>query len=479
MSISIKGGLSVNVEDVDSNNNLKSNTSIVLSASGYVVSTIEPDNGITTGVYFRKTSDVSQNYRLRVGIDKLIFQDTFNHGVLNNAKYLASATTQTITVANGYLNLNANNTVAAPGPVSLINTFRTFPIFNQYPIYFDVQAMFSAPLQNNNIIEFGLGYATSTNGPVDGIFFRASAGTLNAVVNYNGFETVATNVFVPSSGVCYHYLITVGQNYCEFWVDDILKANLKISSGSSCQSNSLPILLRNYNTGGTVPTAIQLNIAQMAVTLGDMDSGKDWATLMATNGQSSINSPDGQAGYTTGTSTSNFASNAAPTTAVGTNTTAAYDTLGGAFALNASAGTEIDYMIFDYLNPVGSAIIPGKTLIITGLKIDSCSVGATGGVTPTLLQWTIGVGSTTGLLTEVDSITSGTRAPRRLNLGTQSIAGSAAIGANCDRNIDCVFSTPLMVEAGTHCSIILKVPVGLATASQIIRGFVEINGYFE
>jgi hypothetical protein len=38
---------------------------------------------------------------------------------------------------------------------------------------------------------------------------------------------------------------------------------------------------------------------------------------------------------------------------------------------------------------------------------------------------------------------------------------------------------PLYVAAGTFVHVILRMPVGTATASQIIRGLVMINGYFE
>lgn len=481
MSIVIKGGLSVNLEDVDINNNLEVNFPSSLSATGYVVSVIEPDDGTVTGSRLRKTSDVSQFFRTRIGTDKIVWNDIFNHGVLNNTKYTVNTTTQTVTVANGFLNLNANNITASPGPVSKVQTFKTFSLFNQYPTYFDIQASFSAPLQNNSIIEFGFGLATGTAAPTDGIFFRMSGGTLNAVINYNGSETGATNIFIPNSATSYHYLIVAGQNKCEFWVDDVLMANVAVPtfSGASSISNSLPILLRNYNPGGTIATPIQLNIAQMAVSLGDMDGGKDWKTTMVTNGQSSISSPDGQVAVVTGTSTANIVDSTTPVLAVATNTTAGYTTLGGQFAFNASAGTENDYIAFAYQNPVASASIPGKNLIITGVKIDSGVSGATAGANPTLLQWTIGVGGTNVSLLEVDSVTAGTRAPRRANLGTQVIAAAAVVGANCDRNIDCEFITPLMVEPGTYCHIILKVPFGLATANEIIRGQVEINGYFE
>jgi hypothetical protein len=38
---------------------------------------------------------------------------------------------------------------------------------------------------------------------------------------------------------------------------------------------------------------------------------------------------------------------------------------------------------------------------------------------------------------------------------------------------------PLYVAAGTFAHVILRMPVATATASQIIRGLVMINGYFE
>ena len=479
MSVSIKGGLSVNLLDVDSLNNSKINLSNNITGNGYTTAIIEPDPGTIIGSRLRKTLDVSQNFRVRVGTDKIVWQDTFNHSVLNNNKYNATTTTQTISVNNGVLSLNSNNIVSSPGPFSLVNTFKTFSIFNQYPTYFDIFASLSAPPQSNSIIEFGFGLASGTNAPSDGVFFRVSGGTLNTVLNYNGFETGSTNVFVPVSGVSYHYLIVVRQNKCEFWVNDILVSNLQVYSGSSTVSNSLPILLRNYNSGGTVPNAIQLNVAQMAVSLGDMDGGKDWKTAMVTNAQSSIYAPDGQPAASTGMSTSYFVNSTTPTAIALSNTVPGYSTLGGMFAFAAPAGAETDYVLFAYQNPVGSASIPGKNLIITGLKIDSMVSGATAGANPTLLQWTIGVGGTNASLTEVDSVTVGTRATRRASLGTQVIAASAVVGQNCDRNIECEFSTPLMVEPGTYCHIILKIPFGLATSNETIRGIVEINGYFE
>lgn len=475
MSVIIRGGTSNALADVDVDGNLKVNLPTVLSGSGYASIVSEVDAGTATGERLQRQSDASQDYRTRVGIDKIIWQDTFNHTVLNTFKYIGVTSTQTVTLAGGFMNLNAGSSVAS-GAVSRVQTFRSFAVFNTFPLYLDFKLKFSAVLQANNVIEFGLGLAATTAAPTDGVFFRASGGQLNGVINNNGTEIVASNIYAPVANEVNHYLIVVGQDSVEFWVDDILRAvvDAPTSLGSPCQSNSLPLLMRNYNSS-VVTTAVQLNVAQIGITLGDMDSGKDWATTMATNGQSSISAPDGQAAALT----ANYANSAAPASATLSNTTAGYATLGGQFQFVAVAGAETDYALFAYLNPAASATIPGKVLVITGVRIDTFNMGATVATTPTTLQWAIAVGGTAVSLVTADSATAGTRAARRLLLGTQSLPVGTVVGGNCDRNIDVDFGAPLTVEPGSYCHIILKMPIGTATGSQIVRGVVMVNGYFE
>lgn len=475
MSVILKGGVSNVLADVDSNNNLKVNLPMVLSGAGYVLTAGEVDDGLVTGTKLIRQMDVSQDYRLRTGIDKILWQDTFNHTILNTSKYIGITSVSTVTLANGFLNLNAGNAVAATN-VARVQTHKTFSIFNTYPLYVDFKAKFTANLQANNVIEFGLGYATGVATPTDGVFFRAIGGQLYAVINNNGSETSVANVFVPVANTVYHYAITIGQDKSTFWVNDNIVATINTPSGlgSPCQSNALPLLLRNYNSG-IVPVAIQLNIAQLGITLGDMDSGKDWGTSMVTNGQSSISAPDGQAA----TYTANIVNSTGPVAASLSNTTAGYATLGGQFSFTSVAGAETDYALFAYLNPIGTSSIPGKTLIITGVKIDTIVTVNAISTTATVHQWSIGVGATAVSLATADSATAGTRAARRLGLGIQSMPIGTAAGNVSTPNIDVKFAAPLMVEPGTYCHIILKSPIATATASQVIRGMVSINGYWE
>lgn len=97
--------------------------------------------------------------------------------------------------------------------------------------------------------------------------------------------------------------------------------------------------------------------------------------------------------------------------------------------------------------------------------------------TPTVLQWALGVGSTAVSLATTEAAAA--RAPRRITLGTQAFPVGAAIGADAGKRIDVNLDAPVVVEPGTFLHIILKMPVGTATASQIIRGVVGINAYWE
>lgn len=95
MSVILKGGASNILADVDSNNNLKVNLPTILSGAGYASMVGEVDDGIVTGSKIVRPMDVSQDYRLRTGTDTILFQDTFNHGVINNAKYITATSGST------------------------------------------------------------------------------------------------------------------------------------------------------------------------------------------------------------------------------------------------------------------------------------------------------------------------------------------------------------------------------------------------
>ena len=97
--------------------------------------------------------------------------------------------------------------------------------------------------------------------------------------------------------------------------------------------------------------------------------------------------------------------------------------------------------------------------------------------TPSPINTTItDEGSTAVSLATADG--TATRARAVVPLGFQTFPIGAAIGAQATR-IDVNLDAPLVAEPGTFVHVILKMPIGSATASQVIRGICGINSYFE
>lgn len=173
----------------------------------------------------------------------------------------------------------------------------------------------------------------------------------------------------------------------------------------------------------------------------------------------------------------NHANSTSPSSATLSNTVAGYTTLGGRWQFAALAGAATDFALFAYQVPTG------YQLVIRGVAISSVNTGAANSITvPTILDWSLGVNASAVSLATADAAATsgvpGTWAPRRMPIGIQALPTSSLLGATFS---DLVrrFDTPVVVDSGRYLHIILQVPVGAATSSQVIRGDVLINGYFE
>lgn len=482
MSIEIKGGNSINEVNSVSYGNFSGLTVVTpssLNDVGYAILCGEVDDGSIIGTKTIRPFYVTQDFRTSNNLEKPIWQDSFPSSVINNSKYKLTTSAQTITSSNGFLNLNDGGSVAN-GTYSVFQTFKTFSLYTNFATYVNIKGKFSNTLQTNCIIEFGLGLAATSTAPTDAIFWRVSGGTMNAVVSKGVLETVSSNIQTPDADVVYDYLLAITDEYVEFWIDDVIVAKVTPPSttGTTSMSNAIPITIRNYNTG-SVPSAIQFQVGQIDILCGDMKSNKNWATTMSMRGQNSISLTDGQNSILTGMTSANIVNNSSPNLVTLDNVNAGYTTLGGEFTTIASAGTETDLVVFAYLNPIATSDIPGKTLVIQNVYINTYTSGATMSTSSTLLQWSLGLGGTSVSLLEEDSVTLGTRATRRIGLGCQTLSSTAAAGSVFTQPIRFESNTPLSVEAGTYLHVILKIPIGNATASLIYRGNVTINGYFE
>jgi hypothetical protein len=174
----------------------------------------------------------------------------------------------------------------------------------------------------------------------------------------------------------------------------------------------------------------------------------------------------------------NYANSAAPASATLSNSAAGYTTLGGQWQFVAVAGAETDYLLFSYLVPNGTATLPGRNYLITGVQIHSYNTVVAVGASATVMQWAIAVGNTAANLATSDVATSGSRAPRKYGLGVQVFPAAAAIGASAEP-INVQFASPLVCEPNSQIQLILKMPIALATATEIFRGIASVNGYWE
>lgn len=475
MSIILKSGDSNDLASVDANKRLKVNLPMAMSDAGYSVIAGESHDGASGEPRLIRAAKVSTDGRLRVGVDNIYWADTFNHTVVDVSAYQFVTNIATLAMTGGFLVFNSGNSVAA-GAVSRTQTYKTFPLHPAGSLEVLFRLRFAINPIANNICEFGLGFATLNTTPTDGVYFKLNtSGALVGVMNINGTETTTAPMPAPIANEVYYYRIVIDQDRVEFFIDGVLQGVILSPNTSAAISLSRwqPLLLRSYNAAA-VSSAQRMEVADVSVIARDLALNRLWATAMAGMEGGSYNNPRG-AGVG---QSANYVNSTAPVSAALSNTAAGYTTLGGQFQFAAVAGAETDYALFAFQVPAAAANGGNRNLVIRGIRIETFNMGAVSATTPTLLQWALGVGATAVSLATADSNTSGTRAPRRIPLGVQSIPIGTVIGDSVSP-IDVNLDAPLYVAAGTFAHVILRMPVGIATASQIIRGLVMINGYFE
>ena len=478
------GSNSAGLANVDAGYNLNVTLPLDLEYSGYARPMSEVDAGNVTGTARLLAAEVSEDYRTRSELDSLLDDHKFNEASQAFKKHKYINTTMTNTWG-GYLTTNSSNiTTTTTG--TLLQTYRHFPIFSAAQTYCYFKLQFTGTWAvTNTVIDIGLYTSGQTNPftPTDGVYFRADSSGLKLVANYNGIQQTSSAFkvssggadFIPALGESYDCILTVSDVGCVAWMDLkdgnglVVMARLSTpSSGVPLMAGSAPFTVRHAIFGGAASAVMNCKIAKYTVTNGGFATNRLWPTAMVGMGNSSVQS------YTAGLA--NYANSAAPTSASLANTTAGYTTLGGQWQFAAVAGAETDYALFAFQVPAATVSATGRNLIIRGVWIETFNMGAAVATTPTLLQWSLGVGSTAVSLATADA--AATRARAVVPLGVQSLPVGAAIGAAANR-IDINLDAPVVAEPSTFVHIILKMPVGTATASQIVRGVVGINGYFE
>lgn len=482
-------GLTGTAADVDANNQVKVTTNTDPTKAGSVRIFSENDPGTITGTADCKSPETSHDYRLRVGVDTVLDNETFNYANQSTAKFsYLSSPTLTFDQTGGVLRSNGSG-ITTLSTAARFLSFQYFPLFGQEtPLYVEFNAgMELVGNTTNTTIDFGLFIPNATAAslaPTDGIYFRYNATGWLGVINYNGTETtVALTAFSHAALRQYEFIIAINERDIEFWIDDVLYGSLTTpaSQGQPCMASSLPMCIRHTIAAGAASNAQRLRVADYSVFLGDIATNKSWGDQMAGMG----NTLQVQQGATTGGQLSTYAVGSAPSTLTLTASTApATNTLGGLFALPVAVAVgESDYPLFAWQNPAGTTAIPGKTFYCTGVIVPAMwvSVAAlTGG--PIVFNFAIGFGSTAASLATTESTTfsSGTtKIARKYPIGAQSFAATAPLGT-VGQGFQVTFPSPIPTQPSEFLHIIMRASgTALTAGTAQIRGGVTILGYFQ
>ena len=444
----------------------------------------ENDAGTITLTPTLLSPETTNDFRLRTVNDTILDDEVFCYTNQNTGKHSYASSTMTMALASNALVTNSGNSTA----INTATFFRTQQFFelcgsqNATTVVFE--AALSAALTTNTTIDFGmfLQSGSSPYAPTDGCYFRILPGGFQGVINFNGTEvSTSTFSFTTVINQVYGFKIVVNTDKVQFWINNVLYGTLttQVANGAPFASQALPLQIRHAIGGTAAAAALSLRVFTYNIQTNDQ-TNLPYQHIATMRG----GSPQVQQGATTGGQLTTYALGTEPAAVTLTASTApATNTLGGLFVLPGTitpAGS--DYPLFAWQNPAGTAAIPGKVFVCTGVIIGELSVttALTGG--PLLFQWAIGYGSTASTLatTESTTFTAGgtTKIARKIPLGAQALAATAAVGAISPGFQRSFGNAPIPINPGEYLHIILRIPGGTATTAGAPRGSVAVLGYF-
>jgi hypothetical protein len=412
--------------------------------------------------------NTTENGALNTSTDSLLFYEQVDGAAIDLRKWNQSVSGMTITQGSGFQTLNAAAAVTA-GAYAILSSIQYIPLYGHLPARATFNLRIPIVPQSNLTIEFGIGSVATNAAPTDGAYFRYSpSGNFYAGINNGGVETLSAALTPISTAQAEIFDIVIVEDLVQFQIGDEVVATIEVPPGQAYPTSSgrLPVFMRVYNSGSAPAQAPQLLLGQIVVVQEALNQTREWRECLAILGGAAYQSP-----VTPFAQTANHANSTSPSSASLSNTAAGYTTLGGRYQFAAVASAATDFALFAFQVPAG------YRLIVTGVSISCSSIGAVGSaVTPTLLDWGLGVNSSAVSLATADG--AGTWAPRRIPLGVQAFPLTAAI-AQLANDIVRTFDPPLVVDSGRFFHVIMQVPLGAATASQLLRGNVNVQGFFE
>lgn len=466
-----------NLAEVTADNNLKVVTPTVPAQAGFVKIAGELSAAGDPYGLLNEAVRTSAQGRMTVGQPVTLFNEFFNNTTINSAIMQVPVTTMTITAAGGSLNLNAS-AITTINTNARMTTYAYFPFVADMATYTTFDALLTQPPQNNALIEMGFGIATGASAPTDGAFFRYNAsGALLAVINVNGAEVTSSSLTIPADNIMHRYKIVVENDRVFFSINGAVVAvlNTPTTAGFPVYAPAQPWFARVVNTGVAPTLANVLKIGYVCVGLQDaagllMDVG----TLAAYSGR---HGGQGQTGFAVG-STALYTNSLAPGAGAAiANATAGAGALGlgGQFSVLPTLTANTDGILCSYANPVPTAAIPGKTLFIKGIKIQGMVTTILAGG-PVYYAYAACYGHTNVSLATTEAAAA--KAPRRIPLGYESYAATAAVGTLGSANgVYMQFVNPIPVLPGEFFAISAK-NIGTVTTTGVITILVAIDAVF-
>lgn len=417
---------------------------------------------------------------IKVEDSDLFLYDAVEGAAYDSNKWIQTATTQTITqaVATGTL-YNASAITTLNTGIQLVSN-RTFPRVLRSPLLFRSKQRHTAHF-TNHLIETGFGAPATaiTVSAGQGAFWRKDgAGQYVPVISVGSSEILGTPIsnatFIASVAATDYawFEVIIYDDRVQFTIltQDGVKVNEQViylagTSVSNLNATHLQAFTRSYQL--TAPaSAVQIYVYGTAVYQLYSPNTRTSRESQSGMGYSSIQSP------TAYTQLANYGNSTAPTARTLANTTAGEATLGGLIRANAmAAGPATDLILFAFLVPAP------YTFYFTGIQIPApINEVAAVATTATVFQYGMAFGSSA-----VSLATAGTYPPMRVGLaGFHTAPVALAVGGIFSGNtIDWRPGAPIAVAGGRYVHVIVKCPVGTATATETFQWSIPIDGWFE
>jgi hypothetical protein len=397
-----------------------------------------------------------------------LFVGTYDGATLNAAQFISSLATQTLAQATATgVNLNNGASVAAGGS-AIVTSLKQFPFFPRGPVLLRKRIrLFKGG--TNGVAEWGFGIPVGNTALNLGAAWQYAAdGTLKPVFFFNGTLTAAgTDISASIDSTRYYWFdIIVSDDALVFTVQDpatrlIISEqtlNIGVDAARLFAAMRLPVFERTY-VGGVAATApaTQLFVGQTYVGLLDVDLQRSFGEFEASLGNDGLRNPQ------SGVQNPAHSNNTAGGTLALSNTVPGLATLGGRFAFAATASSLTDYVLFSYQVPTG------YQFMVTDVSIDMHN-DVVASAAQHVFEWSLGYDGTNSSLAAGGHI--------REFIGMQTLANAAVVGAPILPSIKEKFNRPRKTDSGRFLAVILRLPVGAATATELFRGVVNLNGHF-